>query len=350
MKFKYRLIFFAIGVVGMIVLFFQLEPETINWNDLFNTNTILLFLGLFFLWFIIYSVHALSYLIILGEERKKISFFSMLRICVTGFALNNVTPAGLIGGEPYRILELKKYCSTEKSSSSTLTFSLFYIIGHVTLWITSILIYLIYACPGETYMTVILCVSGAVCVGGELLFFLSKKKGFVLPFMNFLAKIPLVKKPISKILDKKKNNFIEIDENIKAFRTNKKGFWSVFCLQYVSRLLEAVEYMVLILYFGAEVNYIDALLVFGTASLIGNLLFIIPMQAGTREGGLILSLLFLSIEASIGTLVSIVYRVRDFICVFVGIMLVLIARRHKEKEQPLAFDIQKSEQENNDNV
>lgn len=330
MKFRYRLIFFLIGVAGMIVLFLQLEPDKINWSELFSVNVLLLFLVLFVLWFIIYCVHALSYFIILGREGKKIPFFSMVKLCVTGFALNSVTPAGLIGGEPYRILELKKYCSIEKSSSATLTFSLFYVIGHVTLWITSVAIYLAYGCPGEVYMTVILCVSGAVCVGGEVLFFLSKKKGFVSPFMNFLTKIPLIKKPISRLVEKKKDNFIEIDENIKNFRTNRKGFWSVFCLQYLSRLLEAIEYLIIIVYFGQKINYIDALLVFGTASLIGNLVFIIPMQAGTREGGLILALLFLGIEANVGTLVSIVYRVRDLICVSLGIILVLVGRKHKK--------------------
>lgn len=346
-KFNFRLLFFLIGVAGMVILFIELDPQNIPWDSLFDTNTIYLLLGLLGLWVLIYVTHALSYIVILGEERKKISFLAMLKICVSGFALNNVTPAGLVGGEPYRIMELKRYCSVEKASSSTLTFSLFYIIGHFLLWLTTIILYYIYGCPGETYMTVILSICFAIGIVTMFFFFFSRKKSICYPFFRFVGKLPFMKKPIDKLLQKKKETFIEIDNNIKEFRT-KKEFWIVLVLQYVSRLLEAVEYMLILMHFGAKLDYIQAVVIFGTASLIGNLVFIIPMQAGVREGGLALALAFFGITEGICATASIVYRVRDLICIFVGIMLVLVTKKKKSQvEEVLAHGVN-GEVKNND--
>ncbi len=315
----------------MIVMFVSLEPQTIDWSAFLSVKLLYLFLALFGLWLLIYIVHALSYCVILGKESKKISFFSVLKICISGFALNSVTPAGLVGGEPYRIMELKRFCSLEKASSATLTFSLFYVVGHFLAWITTVIVYLALGCPGETYITVVLCVSGAICLVVALAFYFSKRKGVVRPCMNLLGKLPLLKKPVRKMNEKNAARFAEIDENIQDFRT-KKSFWVVLGLQFLSRLMEAMEYLLIFWYLGHAINAWEAILIFGTASLIANIIFIIPMQAGTREGGLLIALSFIGVEGALCTAASIIYRVRDLLCIFFGVILVVITRKSKQEK------------------
>ncbi len=335
MSFKWRLLFFIIGVAGIVVMFIELPTSDIVWSDLFDTNTIFLCLGLFALWLLIYSVHTFSYKVILSEERNKIKFFSMFKICMTGFALNSVTPAGLVGGEPYRIMELRRFCSKEKATSSTLLFSMFYIVGHIIAWMLSILIYLILGCPGEAYVTVLLCTAGVFGLAGLFVFFASKKKGFVYPFIKFLTRLPLIKKWAVKTLETKAEHYKAIDNNMIEFRKHN-GFFTVLALQVLSRLLEAVEYMIMFSYLGAHINFFEAILVFGTSSLIANLVFLIPMQAGTREAGLFIALSFLKhIPNNVGPLVCIIYRLRDFLCVFVGIAILLISKKSQKEKRTL---------------
>ena len=336
MKLRYRIIFFLIGLAGMGVMLWQSDFSNTDWEKFKSHEALLFFAGLLGLWLIIYLVHVVCYFVILGKDGKKVPFFSMFKVCFSGFALNSVTPAGLIGGEPYRIMALKKYCSTEKASSSTLTFSLFYIVGHVTIWFTGAVVYFALGLPGDTVIDVLLIITAIGTAAFLFAFFISKRRGLVRPFMAFLTKIPLLKKPMKKVYDKNMDSYCEIDANIKAFRATKVRFWTVFFLQYISRVLECLEYFLIFLYLGQNVNIFGGILILTMASLIGNLIVFIPMQAGSREGGMAMALAFLGINSGYGVQGGLIYRVRDFVCILIGIMLIMFDKKKVRKNMFVA--------------
>ena len=345
MKFRYKLIFFAIGLAGIGILLWRADLPNVDWKTVFSLDSLLLLAVLCGLWLVIYSMHAICYKLILHEESKKIGFLSMFKICAAGFALNNVTPAGLVGGEPYRIMELRRYCSTEKSASSTLTFSLLYTFGHVLLWITTAIVVLVRLCmglPTTTWVAILVLISGGLLLGLFLLFVICRKNGFAYPVMRFLCKIPLLKKKMIPVVEKNKESYIEIDNNIREFRNTPVRFIVCLSIQFATRLLEAFEYFLLFWFFsrsfGVTANFIDGIMIMGIASLVGNILFIIPMQAATREGGMALALGFILTDASIigdvGVGIGLIYRIREFIFIVLGIVLVLIGRRGKKQFPP----------------
>ncbi|MBO4432265.1 MAG: flippase-like domain-containing protein [Clostridia bacterium] len=327
MKLIYRIIFFVIGLAGIGIMLWQSDLNHAPWGELLAPKSLLLLAGLLGLWLVIYLVHVTCYYVILGKEGKKIPAVSMFKICFSGFALNNVTPAGLVGGEPYRIMALKKYCSTEKASSATLTFSLFYIVGHVAMWFTGAVVYFATGSFGEPAIDILIIITTIVTLAILLIFFLSGRRGVVRPFMYFTTKIPIVKKTTQKIYDKNVESYLEIDENIRDFRTNKAGFRRVFLLQYFSRVLECVEYFLIFYYLGAHINILGGVLILTMASLIGNLIVFIPMQAGSRELGTYTALAALNISPEIGALGLIFYRVRELICIVLGILLIMFEKK-----------------------
>lgn len=341
MKFKYKLIFFAIGLVGIGILLWKADLKTVDWGLIFSLDTLALLGILIAIWIFIYILHAIDYKIILKEEAWKINMFSMFKICASGFALNNVTPAGLVGGEPYRIMELKRYCSTEKATSSTLTFTLMYTFGHIMLWLTAITAYFVYLFTGhdgELWVTILLAVSGVVLLAAFLVFLLCRKNGFAYPVMRFLCKLPILKKKLTPVVEKNKASYIEIDDNIREFRNTPIRFTITLLIQYSTRLLEALEYFLLFYFFvrnyGITASFWDGVIIMGVASLIGNILFVVPMQAATREGGMALALTFLVGGLDIGTTgvgIGLIYRFREFIFILAGIIMVLIGKRGKKK-------------------
>lgn len=346
MKFRWRILFFALGIGGIVLMAWQNNWfRDTDWGTLFNPNIVWLLASIIGVWIIIYFVHAISYKLILCEDSKKVKMHSMMRICAAGFALNNVTPAGLVGGEPYRIMALKRYVSVERAASSTLTFSIMYAIGHFLLWVTGILMFAIYHFFGHSapvWVSILLGVSGGVLFILVLCFFIFRKIGFAYPAMRLLAKIPLVRRKLKPYVEKHKDSYIEIDDNIRAFRSKNLRFIGVLSLQYISRLLEALEYFLILYYFVglpgiANINYFDGLLIMSTASLMGNLLFIIPMQAGSRELGTQMALSFVlgpeAVELGILGPLGIVYRFREMIFIIAGIILVLLGRKYKKNPQ-----------------
>lgn len=340
MKFRYKLIFFAIGLAGIGILLWKADLPNVNWGLVFSLDSLALLAILIALWLVIYVIHTLCYKVILAEESKKIGFFSMFKICAAGFALNNVTPAGLVGGEPYRIMELRRYCSTEKSASSTLTFSLLYTFGHVLLWITTAIVVavrMIMGLPVTLWVGILVLVSGGLLLGLFLLFVLKRKNGFAYPVMRFLTKLPLIGKKMKKVVEKNKDSYIEIDDNIREFRNSPGRFILALSMQFATRLLEALEYFLLYYFFarnlGVGIHFVDGILIMGIASLVGNILFFIPMQAAGREGGMTFALAFLLSEEQIKTVgvgIGLLYRIREFIFIVMGITLVLIGRRGKK--------------------
>ena len=349
MKFKYKLIFFAIGLAGIGILLWKADLPNVNWGVVFSLDSLALLGVLCGLWIVIYLLHALCYKIILAEESRKISIFSMFKICAAGFALNNVTPAGLVGGEPYRIMELKRYCSTEKSTSSTLTFSLLYTFGHIMLWITTAIVVAVRMAMGlevTLWVAILVLVSGGLLLGLFLVFILFRKNGFAYPVMRFLTHLPFIGKKMKKVVEKNKDSYIEIDDNIREFRNSPVRFILCLSIQFLTRLLEAFEYFLLFWFFarnfGIAAHFIDGIMIMGIASLIGNILFIIPMQAATREGGMTLALGFIvgveDVIGDIGVGIGLLYRIREFIFIVLGIVLVLIGKRGKKKFTPEQLD------------
>ena len=328
MKKYYKPIFFLLGIAGIVFLVVRANPDRLDWQELFTPQLPLLIAGLLALWVVIYAVHARAFRLVLGEAGKKISRVSLYKLCVTGFAINNVTPAGLVGGEPYRILELKKYMSTHEATSSTISFSLMYVIGHMLLWLTGILMYYILGCPGDTYITVFLSVTAAVLLAICIYFFAFRQRKLVGPVFAFLSKLPLVGKKAAAFAQKRVETFAEIDRCYAEFYQEKTVI-KVILLEYGARLLESLEYFFIFLYLGSRVHLLDGVLISSLASLVGNILFMVPLQAGTREGGMAIALNILGIDPGIGMMGGLIYRVRDLFCTVVGILLILISRKHK---------------------
>lgn len=363
----YKYIFLLLGIAGIVVLVIANDPANIEWSLFTEGRFFVILAECFGVWLLIYFLHTLTYYIILKKDGKKIDPWHMFKITFTGFALNNVTPAGLVGGEPYRIMELKKYVSTEKAASATFSFTIVYAAGHLLLWDAGLITYLCFGMPGDTFIDILILVTGGFNLIATF-FLLFLRVNMVYPIMRFLTKLPGIGKKIAPMVEKKKEKYIEIDRRINVFRKNWFRFGIVLLIQFASRLLEALEYFLIIRFFlngftpldGKPFNYFQGLMVMSTCSLIGNLLFLIPMQAGSREGGMQLVLAFLFDEAvkkQIATPTFLVYRFREFICTLIGIIMVAGTRRNKraiaeaeKREAELALEAEKAEQAAKENA
>ena len=294
MKSTTRNIFFAFGLIAVIVMLFTFKVSFAQlWADICHAGYWLF--AIFGLWIFLYIMNACTWRIIIkGSGDCPIPFWKILKLTITGFALNYATPAGLMGGEPYKIMELKPYIGAQRATSSVLLFAMMHIFAHFWFWTSSIVVYIVLALfgflPLGACMIAVLLFMLCFCGGGIYLFIRGYKNGMVVKLIRFLSHIPGLKKWARSFAKSHKDDLQKIDRQISELQSqNQRSFYASFVLEYVGRVLQSLEIYFMLLLFdvgtGGGLSFIYAFLILSFTSLFANLLFFLPLQLGGREGG-----------------------------------------------------------------
>lgn len=223
------------------------------------------------------------------ENDGEMTFLQILRLTIVGYVINYVTPFGLLGGEPYRVLELKPIMGTEKASRSVVLYSTMHIASHLCFWgIAAIAGYTLYYGSsdneGSPAVTVAISLAGVVSL---------------------------------------------FDWRHLPARPRYKAL----AYELVSRLVNVFEYMLIMQAMGfGSFGYLEAFLCVAFSSLFANVLFFSPMQMGTREGGIFLALQQLMPHQAAPELLpvalglSFATRIREVIWIIIGLVLIKIRK------------------------
>ncbi len=332
MKNKSRNIFFAFGIIAIVIMLFTFEVSFAElWQRIKDAGYYLI--PIIGMWFFLYMMNAWSWRIIIkGSGDCPISYWKLFKITITGFALNYATPAGLMGGEPYKIMELKPYIGVQRASSSVLLFAMMHIFSHFWYWMTSVVLYIAFMWPIDVYMGIVMGLVALFSGAGIYLFTKGYKSGMVVNLVNFVSKISGLKRWGKKFAETHAEDLHNIDSQIAALQgQNKRSFYASFFLEYIGRILQSFEiYFMLILFCpgeGSFMTFIKALLILAFTSLFANLLFFLPLQLGGREGGFALSTVQLGMTGQVSMSVSIICRVRELFWTAVGLLLMKVGNK-----------------------
>lgn len=330
---KWNNIFFFFGLAAIVIMLLTFDS---NYSDIIQ---VLQHAGIFFpvvlaLWLVIYLVNAFSWSFIIRDKNTpKVPFFQVFKMTVSGFALNYTTPFGLMGGEPYRIMELSGYVGKKKATSSVLLYLMMHILSHFCFWFTSIILYVVlhFMRVGkytlDLWLIILFVVLSIVFIFVGSLFFRGFKYGFVVKVFSLLKRIPLVKKWAVSFECQHIEGLKEVDEQIAQLRESRKTpFWGSLSLEYLARFISCIEYWLLLRIMMPSVTYFDCVFIMAFSSLFSNILFFSPMQLGSREGGLAIASVGLSIPSSYGLFTALITRLRELFWIVIGIALMKVKR------------------------
>ena len=141
----YRNLFFALGIAAVWLMVRNLD---VTWAEAATAarRAGIWLPACLLLWLVIYLMNAWAWSLIIrsGEQEQQersVGFWRIMKYTVTGYALNYVTPAGVLGGEPYRIMELRPFLGTERAVSCVLLNSMMHIFSHFCFWAFCIVLF-----------------------------------------------------------------------------------------------------------------------------------------------------------------------------------------------------------------
>lgn len=327
---KYQNIFFIFGLVVLIVMVTQLDFAD-AWRNIQHAGY--WFFAVVILWLFLYIFNTAAWLTILRsqtkstEERKSISFFWLYKVTVSGFALNYATPGGLMGGEPYRIMELTPKIGAERATSSVVLYAMTHIFSHFWFWLISIFLY-VFTQPVNIFMGTMLTLTFVFCASAIWFFLTGYRKGLAVRVMNLVRHIPFLKKWAEPFVAGHKEELDRIDAQIASLHNQTpRTFLTVVLLELSCRICSALEIFFILLVLFPSVNYIDCILILAFTSLFANMLFFMPLQLGGREGGFLMSVTGLGLTTSAGVFVAFLVRIRELIWTAVGLLLIKLERK-----------------------
>lgn len=328
MRNRYRNLFLLFGVAAIVVMLctFDMKYDEL-WASLKRAGYG--FPALMLLWSLIYLLNAWAwYLIIRDDKKSHVPFGKVYKFTVSGFALNYATPMGLMGGEPYRIMELSPYVGAEKATSSVILYAMTHIFTHISFWFLSIFLY-IALYPVDWMMGLLLLAVGSACLLAIYFFFKGYKNGMAVKTLRLLQHLPYIKRWARRFGEERKEQLARIDRQISQLhRQHKRTFCGAFLLEMLGRLGGCMEVWLILNILTPDIGFPVCILIMAFSSLFSNLFFFSPMQLGAREGGLALAVGGLSVSGALGVFTGLLTRVRELLWIVIGVALMKIGNRN----------------------
>lgn len=330
-------ILFLVGLFFVIVMIFTFDVSFKElWEDICRAGYwMLLVLGL---WPFLYLINAFAWREIIYSNcsiEQRPSLARIFRLTITGYALNNTTPVGGLGGEPYRIIELTKHMDKENATSSTILYAMMHIYSHFWFWFTSIILYLILAFSGNLPLNVtiglLLLFLFVICCVGLYFFAKGYKNGLVVKAISFVGHLPRLKNWSSRFLATHNESLNKIDEQIAALHhQSRRAFYRSLILEWLARVAGALEVTFILFMLGkngdgSTAGYLlvllHAILIVALTSFLANILGFLPMQIGVQEGGYAASIFAMGLTPDVGIFISVIVRVRQVIWNTIGVLM-----------------------------
>lgn len=328
---KTQLITNLFFVLGFVILGFMIYQTGLGviWQNIKLTGW--WFVAIIGIWAVVYFINAISFHIIVRDgsaEAKSVSLLRIYKLTVAGYAINLITPFGLLGGEPYKVLQLQPALGFQKATSSVLLYMMMHFVSHFIFWMISIPMLFLIVPNVSVSVRIILAVAGAASLLLLYWSFTVYSKGFVSKALRIAARLPFVGRRVRAYHAQNAEQIARMDYLISDLYKNRKGdFVKSLSLELLSRYVLCLEVVFMMYAIGFPVSFTQSVIIESIQSMVGNLFFFMPMQLGAREGGFLLVFGILSIPAAHAIYVALCMRVRELFWILLGLGLIKVGRK-----------------------
>ena len=319
-----RLALFLLGVAVFGYLVAQIGVGQLL-SDAGRTG--FMFVPIVLLYALVYACSARAWQLTMGGgESNRPSFWRAYAVTISAGALNFLTPVVNAGGEPFRVAALAPWLGTRRAAGSVILHRMLHSFAYVLVWFTAIVLAFALL-PRETpnAVLIMLGVVGLVLLCILALIISAHRSGVLERLLNWMGRVPLLRRLAAR-LEPKRTMLVELDQQITEFyHRQPRRFVQAILLEYLSRCIFMVEIVLIVASLGYRLSYLSAFAIGGLEGLAGNLLFVVPFEIGAREGAYFALFSLFGMDPQLGLYTSLVSRIRDFVWIGLGLLLMLPA-------------------------
>lgn len=317
-----RLILLLIGATLVALMIWKTGPGAILAGLRSSAWVVAVLLPL---WGMVYTLNAIAWRMLTSAGGKALPLPQALRITLIAFAVNYATPLMSFGGEPLKVVAATPWLGHRRAVGSVVAFRLLHALAHV-IGFTVALIPAYLLLP-HTPLVLGLLVAVAVLQVFLAVFLLSRhREGMAVHLLHLLRRIPFLGKATRK-LEARTAALHEIDEHLTAVYTRApRRFYSALAVETVARFLTLSEHWIILYGLGLGTHPGRALVIGSFASLVVNALSFLPLELGSKEGGLYLIFKWMGFDPGLGLQASILGRIRELITIAIGMGLIWTVR------------------------
>ncbi len=281
-----------------------------------------MFVPILLVYALVYACSALAWRLTMGDSHRP-SFWRTYAVTISAGALNFLTPVVNAGGEAFRVAALAPWLGKRRAAGSVILHRMLNSFAYVLVWLTAVVLAFA-VLPHETpkVVLVILGVVGLLLLCILVLIMSAHRSGVLERILNWTGRVPLVRRLAAR-LEPKRAMLMELDQQITEFYHRQPGrFVQAILLEYLSRCIFMVEIVLIVASLGYRLGYLRAFTIGGLEALAGNILFIVPFEIGAREGAYYVLFNLFGLDPQLGLYTSIVSRVRDFVWIGLGLLLI----------------------------
>jgi uncharacterized protein (TIRG00374 family) len=314
-----RLALFLLGATIFGYLVAQIGPGALL-ADAGRTG--FMFVPIVLVYALVYACSALAWRLTMGDSHRP-SFWRTYAVTISASALNVLTPVVNAGGEPFRVAALAPWLGKRRAAGSVILHRMLNAVAYMLIWLTSIVLAFVLL-PRDTPSVVlaILGLSGLVLVGIIALFLSAHRSGLLERVLNWMSRVPLLRRLAAR-LEPRRATLVQMDQQITEFYHRQPGrFAKALLLEYLGRCIFMLELVLIMASLGFRLGYLRAFTLGGLEAIAGNVLFLLPFELGSREGAYYVLFKLFGLDPQLGLYTSIVSRLRDFVWIAVGLLLI----------------------------
>ncbi|GJG86193.1 membrane protein [Gemmatimonadetes bacterium T265] len=332
---------FVAGVAFLAWLVVTTGPRTIL-RDLARTGWT--FLPIVLVWGGVYAGNTVAWLALLQgaaaddhvstggavnaeEARGVIPFPRAFAITVSAFALNYVTPFVSLGGEPFKGAAAARWVGRPRAAASVVSFRVVHSLGQFLFWALTIPVAWVVLPPDRATRTLLLVAAVVLIPASVGAVFLLRARVLErgLDALRRARALGGLGTRLSARLEPRRAALAAVDAELVTVARHPAPLALALAVEVAGRFLAAFELVLVARVVGAPFGYADAVVAAGVSQVIMNLLFFVPFEAGTREGGLVLVARLLGLAPTVAVYAALVTRLRELTWIGIGLGLIWAA-------------------------